>query len=1261
MKDSPSILSPSSSRFSGWNRTEASVLLITLSFILLLTVIAVAFLVRSRSSLQTSQSYTKEIVAQEIGEIAIDKIAAEFQDEINTARSSTNQMLLPPRVGAITNNPRESALVRRTMGDTNLYASGYSTAGFSPPPHANRASTISTTNVAKNGWRFDRERWFAPGLLRSTETNTFVPPDWVYIYRTQTTNASDIIGRYAAVVYDVGGLLDVNEAGVPSGVSLGDKGSVAFADLTAFSTIAPDLATKLPAWRFAGSAADETAFYGNSTVTDPTKAGRLESPKAKVDAGENRFFSRMELVEAAKAGKFGLSEDLLPFLRTRSESANHVSVENLFADGTTTPIGLADDKLEAKNDTPFTIDRIDGTQDTYTIKAGWPLIQNRFPLARLRWLADREADGTPKHPNEIKKYFGLTWNSTDKLFVYTSPDSNTAVDEIKTLVDLVDDINSANIPPREPDFFEWLKAGIDPNSLGQTGGTTDRIFSDSMGAQTPWEVSKDLHLLRIGANIIDQSDPDSIPTGIRFTGEDARAWTSEPFRPFDSFGQENLPYLNEVVASCLRDGDYLKGYLQFEMWNPNRNAASLEDPPRDYQGNAISNFRVRAIQGCVYMEPYVYVQATSGNNQQKEPNYRIKRVSGQTWGDPEYTNRQLESYNSAWSNLKWIAEYSKRNLQASDFDAVEFDENSTSVNFTLNTTGDFFVEPYLANGNQQNGQDKTGDPATAMMNLNPTVRLGSAPIPGSNAILAVTVRAPNPAISAGFLLSSIYYSYKNTNPGDPLPSTPPPYPPLSAAEQITYPKGVIPSKYTELPLGAKAFNAVAFYSDGTAKYGVQSKPVTFVVELQDGTGTWRACQIYNNLAINCRADGGQGKQAAILSSDPNTHSQSNWTSSSDTTSRCFGNWREWETRKGFPNTDPRTERFGLTDQIFASPGLSIRTHLNAWDPTASGNDWNLPNGLTSSVGTSFAANASTSNEGPAPHWAIQDAGAANVSVPADLALNVGAITGTPGNYHSYSDFDDKVRPADARWVPAEAHPALPLVTYPNALKSRPAMLDRPFRNVAELGFVFRDIPWKSLDLFSPDQSSSDSRSGSPDRRLLDIFSIEDGPTQTGKINPNTTDRTIFQALLNGAALDPSGKTVSTTDPTATVISLAENFSALDSTVTSEAVHNVANMAKRISEDSNSKPDRSDKKFAYKAEAENFIRALSSTTETRSWQLMLDVVAQAGRIAPQSVGLSDKEAMFRDFLVEGQRRFFVYLTVDRITGEIVDKHVEPVYE
>src|SRR5207249_6279229 len=97
----------------------------------------------------------------------------------------------------------------------------------------------------------------------------------------------------------------------------------------------------------------------------------------------------------------------------------------------------------------------------------------------------------------------------------------------------------------------------------------------------------------------------------------------------------------------------------------------------------------------------------------------------------------------------------------------------------------------------------------------------------------------------------------------------------------------------------------------------------------------------------------------------------------------------------------------------------------------------------------------------------------------------------------------------------------------------PIMLNRPFRNVGELGYAFRDLPWKTLDFFSEK---------SADAGLLDIFTINDGapvldgssppntigmapPTMAaGSVNLNTTQPADLQAVFAGAILSEIGPT-----------------------------------------------------------------------------------------------------------------------------------------
>ena len=105
----------------------------------------------------------------------------------------------------------------------------------------NRASAANTSTASFNGRAISAARWNKIDLL---STNTTIPsafanstPDWIYVTRagsractladlTSTTasilpsnnltNSSQVVGRYAYVMYDEGALLDINTVGYTS-------------------------------------------------------------------------------------------------------------------------------------------------------------------------------------------------------------------------------------------------------------------------------------------------------------------------------------------------------------------------------------------------------------------------------------------------------------------------------------------------------------------------------------------------------------------------------------------------------------------------------------------------------------------------------------------------------------------------------------------------------------------------------------------------------------------------------------------------------------------------------------------------------------------------------------------------------------------------------------------------------------------------------------------------------------------------------------
>jgi hypothetical protein len=49
-----------------------------------------------------------------------------------------------------------------------------------------------------------------------------------------------------------------------------------------------------------------------------------------------------------------------------------------------------------------------------------------------------------------------------------------------------------------------------------------------------------------------------------------------------------------------------------------------------------------------------------------------------------------------------------------------------------------------------------------------------------------------------------------------------------------------------------------------------------------------------------------------------------------------------------------------------------------------------------------------------------------------------------------------------------------------------------------------------------------------------------------------------------------------------------------------------------------------------------------------------VIAQSGRYPPTATGLSQ-------FVVEGEKRYWLHIAIDRFTGEIIDQQLEAVYD
>src|SRR6266542_2618484 len=440
-----------------------------------------------------------------------------------------------------------------------------------------------------------------PGLDDSIPIDAFAnaTPDWVYVTSDPANSdagrrviaAPDplVIGRYAYAVYDEGGLLDMNVAGYPTGTTAnqsGRKGSLAFADLrylcptgdcTAQNYGLPNpnasgvyQIDRLVGWRnyattqpsnnfpdsappgqafarnFQTSSVPATNFYNyvinNTTgfLSTSTSAWAVNTNALRTDQS---FVQRQELLAFRKTTQF--SSNALQYISTFSRETNSPSFSPAI------PTTVNPNFLLARVITSFT--RFDGTPAV----VGEPLVKTRFPLSRLAWITYKGPSASLATTDPIytaltlagvstttisagtvanvKTCFGLTFptgGAAGSPWTYTNHTTSTDTAPASRVLRL--DEVAALSQRREPDFFELLQAGILSGSLGQNtnGGVTGgNVFPDVHMSNSTH------HILSIGAAIIDQADPDSVPMRIEFNPS-GTLWAA--------YGVENLPYITQM-------------------------------------------------------------------------------------------------------------------------------------------------------------------------------------------------------------------------------------------------------------------------------------------------------------------------------------------------------------------------------------------------------------------------------------------------------------------------------------------------------------------------------------------------------------------------------------------------------------------------------------------------------------------------------------------------------------------------------------------
>ena len=555
------------------------VLVVVLAILVLVTVAVLAFFSQASAnrSVEKSRSHrtNAELIARSAADYTVGKFLGEITSPDNSRVVNANGVRAYLPLSA-TNMVPSRIVTQDLVSDTN----SFSLIRQSFDGADTNASTHNTATAARGGRRISPDRWNAPRLLAGSGfTGTNQTPSWIYIDAhtgisdTPTTNA---IGRFAYNVYEVGGLLNINVAGYPDGLTKDQmaaiKNSPAGADLSLLD-ISQSGIDDLLGFRNPNSA--ESATNYQKAVSGGIKDGFLSNivTHAGFTATNNLITSRQDLLRYVALKNPELT-NALPYLThfSRSLTAPSWMPSN--------PPGSSQD-YEAAGDTATSANRNvanvrfpsagtvkhyadDGSTELRSVVAGDPLLQRKFSLARLAWLTPEgpSAQLSSSHaqyngggtPSAIADVFGLQWVPAKGRWEYIGH-GGTFTGTLKTLEEIAAEY-------REPDFFEMLKAGILSGSLGLKSFSSNPYVGNS-GVQASIDALTDVHIMKVGANLIDSADRDNYPT-IIFLLLDASGFGVEVA------GVEDLPYLQGVDSVVLSDIDTTaKKINQLDLvWTP---------------------------------------------------------------------------------------------------------------------------------------------------------------------------------------------------------------------------------------------------------------------------------------------------------------------------------------------------------------------------------------------------------------------------------------------------------------------------------------------------------------------------------------------------------------------------------------------------------------------------------------------------------------------------------------------------------------------
>lgn len=325
-------------------------------------------------------------------------------------------------------------------------------------------------------------------------------------------------------------------------------------------------------------------------------------------------------------------------------------------------------------------------------------------------------------------------------------------------------------------------------------------------------------------------------------------------------------------------------------------------------------------------------------------------------------------------------------------------------------------------------------------------------------------------------------------------------------------------------------------------------------------------------------------------------------------------------------SDPRTVRFGTR---LPSTGYNFVNKIS----TFNNNNQRFGGWLATNPGKPVITGSTTSGLTTAPVGNLYDnRSSANY-----------CVSDRGGNSTAYRLGDSAVK---SRTAPADPY---------TDVSARPTFLNRPFRSVAEMAYASRGVPWRNLNFVNDVESPGAT---TPvllpvDAALLDLFTIDEMPAfRAGVINLNTASEAAIKALLLGSEFDGIGDAqLSDTEAATAAKALFEYLgSGKRAKLTSDPIirssADIARVVQALSASSQPLDGWS------KGKKEMLITSLAQAHNGRTWNLLIDIIAQSGRFPPAAGNL-------QKFAVTGEKRLLVHVAIDRYTGRVIDQSIEQV--